>query len=164
MTQRKQEGISYPFTITVASLRVRRAGTAHRQKTMEIHHGKHHAAYVNNLNKALESAAGPGRARPWRNCWPTTAPSFRRTSAPRFATTAAATSTTPCSGRSWRPDAGGSARRQRGPGHHRHLRRLRRVQGEVQPGGATRFGSGWAWLLKSDGSWKSRPPPTRTAR
>jgi len=23
---------------------------------MEIHHGKHHAAYVNNLNKALESA------------------------------------------------------------------------------------------------------------
>lgn len=26
-------------------------------KTMEIHHGKHHAAYVTNLNKALESAA-----------------------------------------------------------------------------------------------------------
>src|SRR5215510_3801382 len=25
-------------------------------KTMEIHHGKHHAAYVTNLNKALESA------------------------------------------------------------------------------------------------------------
>jgi superoxide dismutase, Fe-Mn family len=24
--------------------------------TMEIHHGKHHAAYVNNLNKALDSA------------------------------------------------------------------------------------------------------------
>ena len=25
-------------------------------RTMEIHHGKHHAGYVNNLNKALESA------------------------------------------------------------------------------------------------------------
>src|SRR4051812_9427474 len=25
-------------------------------QTMEIHHDKHHAAYVNNLNKALESA------------------------------------------------------------------------------------------------------------
>jgi Fe-Mn family superoxide dismutase len=25
--------------------------------TMEIHHGKHHGAYVNNLNKAIESAA-----------------------------------------------------------------------------------------------------------
>ena len=23
-------------------------------RTMEIHHGKHHAAYVTNLNKALE--------------------------------------------------------------------------------------------------------------
>jgi Fe-Mn family superoxide dismutase len=26
-------------------------------KTMEIHHGKHHAGYVNNLNKALEGQA-----------------------------------------------------------------------------------------------------------
>src|SRR6266850_7432888 len=26
------------------------------KKTMEIHHGKHHNAYVTNLNKALESA------------------------------------------------------------------------------------------------------------
>ena len=25
-------------------------------RTMEIHHSKHHAAYTNNLNKALESA------------------------------------------------------------------------------------------------------------
>src|SRR5919112_776218 len=25
-------------------------------QTMEIHHGKHHAAYVNNLNAALEKA------------------------------------------------------------------------------------------------------------
>jgi Fe-Mn family superoxide dismutase len=29
-------------------------------KTMEIHHGKHHAAYVTNLNKALESAPNLG--------------------------------------------------------------------------------------------------------
>lgn len=26
------------------------------QKTMEIHHGKHHQAYVNNLNKAIEGS------------------------------------------------------------------------------------------------------------
>src|SRR6266567_3489164 len=26
------------------------------KQTMEIHHGKHHAAYVTNLNKALEQA------------------------------------------------------------------------------------------------------------
>jgi Fe-Mn family superoxide dismutase len=28
------------------------------KQTMEIHHGKHHAAYVNNLNAALEKHAG----------------------------------------------------------------------------------------------------------
>ncbi len=28
------------------------------QRTMEIHHGKHHAAYVANLNKAVDSVAG----------------------------------------------------------------------------------------------------------
>ena len=28
------------------------------QRTMEIHHGKHHNAYVGNLNSALESAPG----------------------------------------------------------------------------------------------------------
>jgi Fe-Mn family superoxide dismutase len=28
------------------------------QMTMEIHHGRHHKAYVDNLNKALESEAG----------------------------------------------------------------------------------------------------------
>src|SRR5262245_34479739 len=27
-------------------------------RTMEIHHGKHHAAYVTNLNKALEGSSG----------------------------------------------------------------------------------------------------------
>ena len=26
-------------------------------KTMEIHHGKHHAAYIANLNKAIEGNA-----------------------------------------------------------------------------------------------------------
>ncbi len=28
-------------------------------RTMEIHHDKHHGAYVANLNKAMEQALGP---------------------------------------------------------------------------------------------------------
>lgn len=31
-------------------------------RTMEIHHGKHHAAYVNNLNAALEGTADAGKS------------------------------------------------------------------------------------------------------
>ncbi|MBP7240328.1 MAG: superoxide dismutase, partial [Saprospiraceae bacterium] len=30
-------------------------------KTMEIHHGKHHAAYTNNLNAAIEGTALEGK-------------------------------------------------------------------------------------------------------
>ena len=39
-------------------------------KTMEIHHDKHHAAYVANLNKALEGHDDLGNRRS-RSCWPT---------------------------------------------------------------------------------------------
>lgn len=31
-------------------------------RTMEIHHGKHHAAYVNNLNKAIENSEMSGKS------------------------------------------------------------------------------------------------------
>ena len=31
-------------------------------ETMRIHHGKHHAAYVNNLNKALEGSPDAGKS------------------------------------------------------------------------------------------------------
>ncbi len=67
--------------------------------TMEIHHGKHHNAYVTNLNKALESA--PELAgKTVEELLAPISPSFPRTSAPPCATMAAATLTTPCSGRS----------------------------------------------------------------
>ena len=38
-------------------------------KTMEIHHDKHHAAYVTNLNKAIEGTTlGGGTTINWTNC------------------------------------------------------------------------------------------------
>ena len=116
--------------------------------TMEIHHGKHHNAYVTNLNKALESAPELA-SKSLRNCWPTTAPSCRRPSAPRSATTAEGTSITPCSGRLW--DRARAARRSgiwRRPSTGRSAASIPSKRSSP-PRRPTRFGSGWAWLLKS---------------
>ncbi|HLN01061.1 MAG TPA: superoxide dismutase [Bryobacteraceae bacterium] len=118
--------------------------------TMEIHHGKHHNAYVTNLNKALESA-------------PTLA---NKTVEELLANNGAIV-----------PDAIKTAVRNNGGGHINHSMfwTILSKGGGGQPSGAladaikgtfggfdafkekfnaaatTRFGSGWAWLVK-DGS------------
>src|SRR5216684_7210250 len=68
-------------------------------KTMEIHHDRHHAAYVNNANGALEKHQSWPRSRSRISCGGS-APCLR-TSAPFCATTPADTRTTRSSGRSW---------------------------------------------------------------
>jgi superoxide dismutase, Fe-Mn family len=118
--------------------------------TMEIHHGKHHNAYVTNLNKALESA--PNLA--------------NKTVEELLANNCAVV-----------PDAIKTAVRNNGGGHINHSMfwTILSPKGGGQPSGAladaikstfggfdqlkekfnaaatTRFGSGWAWLVK-DGS------------
>ena len=116
--------------------------------TMEIHHGKHHAAYVTNLNKALESA--PELA----------SKSLEELLANNYAIV---------------PDAIKTAVRNHGGGHYNHSMfwNILGPQGGGAPVGnlaaavastfggfdqfkekfnaaaASRFGSGWAWLVKS---------------
>jgi len=119
--------------------------------TMEIHHGKHHNAYVTNLNKALESA--PDLA----------SKSIEELLANNCAIV---------------PEAIRTAVRNNGGGHINHSMFwtiMAAPAGPAQPDGAlleaitstfgsfdtfkekfnaaatTRFGSGWAWLLKSGG-------------
>ena len=58
-------------------------------KTMEIHHDKHHQAYVNNLNKAV--AGHPELGKQTVERWSRTSPWFRKTFALRCATTAGVT-------------------------------------------------------------------------
>jgi superoxide dismutase, Fe-Mn family len=116
--------------------------------TMEIHHGKHHNAYVTNLNKALESA-----------------PELANKSIEELlANNCAAV-----------PENIRTAVRNNGGGHINHSM-FWKIMGpggggapvgnvaqaitgtfgsfdafkeKVNQAGATRFGSGWAWLVKS---------------
>ena len=118
-------------------------------KTMEIHHGKHHAAYVTNLNKALESA-----------------PDLAGKSVDEL-----------CKNISSVPESIRAAVRNNGGGHWNHsfFWKLMKPSAEGKPVGklaeainadfgsfeafqekfaaaaAGRFGSGWAWLCVKDG-------------
>ena len=119
------------------------------QKTMEIHHDKHHGAYVNNLNKALESA-----------------PDLQNKSIEELLANLSAV-----------PESIRTAVRNNGGGHANHSLFWNLLS--AKGGGATkgaiesvissnfgsfdgfkekfaaaassRFGSGWAWLVKDSG-------------
>ncbi len=118
-------------------------------KTMEIHHDKHHGAYVNNVNKALESS-----------------PDLQKLSVEEL-----------CAQLSKVPENIRTAVRNNGGGHLNHTMfwKLMKKGGGGEPSadlagaiksafgsfadfktkfaaaGTGRFGSGWAWLLIRDG-------------
>jgi len=118
--------------------------------TMEIHHSKHHGAYVTNVNKALESA-----------------PELAGASIEELLASECAKA----------PEAIRTAVRNNGGGHANHTLfwQIMSPQGGGQPSGAlaeainatftsfenfkekftnagmTRFGSGWAWLVLAGG-------------
>jgi len=120
------------------------------KQTMEIHHGKHHAAYVTNLNKALESA-----------------PALQSKSVEDLIKDLSAV-----------PEAIRGAVRNNGGGHVNHSMFWASMKkgGGGAPGGALgeaitkafgsfddfktkfnaagvgRFGSGWAWLVTNNGA------------
>jgi len=140
-----------PFTLPALPYATDFLEPAIDKTTMEIHHGKHHNAYVTNLNKALESA-----------------PELAGKSLEELLANNCAIV----------PDAIKTAVRNNGGGHANHSMFwtiLTAPGGQSEPSGAladditstfggfagfkekfgaaatTRFGSGWAWLLKSGG-------------
>jgi len=117
-------------------------------KTMEIHHGKHHQAYITNVNKALESA-----------------PELASKSVEELLANNCAIV----------PDAIKTAVRNNGGGHYNHsmfwtilgpgaggaptgnlaqaitgaFGSFDAMKEKFNAAATTRFGSGWAWLVKS---------------
>jgi Fe-Mn family superoxide dismutase len=122
--------------------------------TMQIHHGKHHQAYVDNLNKAIagtehenksleELVAIAGSISPavrnnggghWNHTffWETLKPNASQ--APTGALAEAITST---------------------------FGSLEEFKTKVNTAGATRFGSGWAWLIVKDGKLEVSSTPNQ---
>ena len=76
-------------------------------KTMEIHHAKHHQAYVTNANNAL-AGTRVGRQSSVEEVLQSLSSLPGRQAGPPCATTRAATPTTRCSGRSWARTAAAS--------------------------------------------------------
>jgi len=116
--------------------------------TMEIHHGKHHAAYVNNLNKALESA--PDLAGKTveellaNNC----------AIVPENIRTAVRNNGGGHINHSmfWKimtPDGGGAPIGHVAEAINASFGGFDKFKEKFAQAGVTRFGSGWAWLVKS---------------
>ena len=115
--------------------------------TMEIHHGKHHATYVSNLNKALESAAELADKSVEEllanNC----------AAVPENIRTAVRNNGGGHSNHSlfWQamgPGKGGEPGGSLGEAIKNKFGGLAQFQEQFAAAAVGRFGSGWAWLLK----------------
>ena len=116
-------------------------------RTMEIHHGKHHAAYVANLNKALDGhadLAGKGIEDLLKDlaALPEAIRGAVRNNGGGHANHTLF----------WDimgPQGGGAPSGDLAAAIDRHFGSLDNLKEQLHKAGMTRFGSGWAWLVKS---------------
>ena len=112
--------------------------------TMEIHHGKHHGAYVTNLNKAIEGTEWDKKS---------------------IEQVLANISKLPVAVRNnggghynhslfWncmKPNGGGIPPGDLGAAISRDFGSFDKFKEQLSNAGMTRFGSGWAWLIRQEG-------------
>ncbi|MFD1629322.1 superoxide dismutase [Pseudopedobacter beijingensis] len=110
------------------------------KQTMEIHHGKHHAAYVANLNKALEGKEGADLSLEEINKNISKYPMAVRNNGgghynhSLFWTVLGA-------------NAGGAPKGELAEAINAAFGSFEDFKAKFADAGATRFGSGWAWLI-----------------
>lgn len=111
--------------------------------TMEIHHGKHHAAYVTNLNKALEGKEDGSSIE--EICQNISAyPAAVRNNGGGHYNHSLFWSV-------MGPNAGGAPSGELAEAINAAFGSFEDFKTKFAEAGATRFGSGWAWLIVADG-------------
>jgi len=114
-------------------------------QTMQIHHGKHHQAYVNNLNAAVEKA-------PELASWSLDDLMRRINEVPEAVRTAVRNN----GGGHWNhsmfweimgPRAGGDPKAALGEAVAKSFGSFDKLKEQFAAAGTGRFGSGWAWLV-----------------
>jgi superoxide dismutase, Fe-Mn family len=117
--------------------------------TMEIHHGRHHKAYVDNLNKALESAPdlqNKSTIEILRNI-NSVPQNIRQAVINNGGGDANHTMFWQIMG----PKAGGKPSGPLADDINRTFKDFASFQQQLKQAGVSRFGSGWAWLVLADG-------------
>jgi Fe-Mn family superoxide dismutase len=128
-------------------------------QTMQIHHGKHHQAYVTNLNAAIEKA-------PELASWSLDDLNSKINSVPEAVRTAVRNN----GGGHWNhslfwtlmaPSAGGEPTGALADGINKAFGSLVTFKEQFAAAGLGRFGSGWAWLVADKGALSIMSTPNQ---
>jgi len=112
--------------------------------TMEIHHGKHHAAYVTNLNKAVENTEWNNRSIEEILANVSKLPPAVRNNGGGHWNHSAFWN--------WmKPKGGGMPSGELASAINKDLGSFEKLKEQFSNAGVTRFGSGWAWLISQQG-------------
>src|SRR6476469_3275799 len=123
-------------------------------QTMQIHHGKHHQAYVDNLNKAIAGTPNENKSlEELVKAAGSISPAVRNNG-----------------GGHWNhsffweilaPNGGGQPSCKLAEAINAAFGSLEALQEKVNTAGTTRFGSGWAWLIVKDGKLEVSSTPNQ---
>ena len=138
----------YPFTLPALPYAASAIEPAIDARTMEIHHDRHHAAYVTNLNKALEAqpalhAVPLGELLMGMRRWPAAVQTALRNNGGGHANHALFWSLLSPGG------SGSSPGGRLGEMIVRDFGTVDAVKAALKTAGLGQFGSGWAWLVKT---------------
>ena len=122
--------------------------------TMQIHHGKHHQAYVDNLNKAIAGTPNEGKTiEELVAVAGTISPAVRNNGGGHWNHT--------FFWESLAPHAGGEPTGALAEAINGAFGSFAAFKEKFATAGATRFGSGWAWLIVKDGKLEVSSTPNQ---